>query len=171
MQNMAVAGGKYYPIRFILDGNGIIKIGKDATDFEVRFVDIVFNGASTRVRVSIPRGLGDDRLTQIPFHVHKKGCDSTKLQLRIKAEQFENILLKVALFNKTASLEEPTPEILMDIPVEPPVGLDPYGTYNLYVDSSDGLFLTAEIVKHGDWTKAQYNLISNTAKLFRNRKS
>ena len=171
MQNMAAAGGEFYPIRFVLDGSGAVKIGNKATDCEVRFVDVVFNGASTSVRVPIPRGLSSGRLTQIPFTVSKNGRVATKLELRLKAEQFENILIKVAVFYKSARLEESNPAIVMHIPLESPEELDPHGKYDLYIDSSDGHVVTAEILKQGDLTKAQFNLISNTAKLFRNRKS
>jgi hypothetical protein len=139
MQKMAPAP-QLYPVTFYYDGS------EGGNDFEVRSVDVVFAGSTTKVKVSIPNQLRSGPLTRLRFTVQKGDCVADKDQLKLRSQQFSIISLKMKIF----PINQVESAISMKMNMRSPELLDPNKRYSIYLKHLQDLFYIADIREEGE---------------------
>lgn len=96
----------YHYVEILWQGSPTIRDRENGSNLEIGFVDFEFNGLSTKISTTIPKGADPSVAIKIPFRVFKINKLQIAEKLRVTLEQIKIIRIKIHLFRQGQFLSD-----------------------------------------------------------------
>jgi hypothetical protein len=96
----------YHYVEILWQGSPRIRDRENDSNLEIGFVDFEFNGLSTKISITIPKGADPSVAIKIPFRVFKIDKLQMAEKLRVTLEQIKIIRIKIHFFRQNQFLSD-----------------------------------------------------------------